>query len=326
MNKGYKVTIIVPVYNVEQYIEKCVDSILRQNYKNIEIILVDDGSTDLSGEICDAYGKKDTRVKVIHKSNGGLSSARNAGLKIASGEYISYVDSDDYVEESFIQELLSLCVDNNRAFSCISFREFSEECESVMRENAKPIVYNEEEFIKKIVSDDSANKITYCVWSKLFRRDIIEGLIFPEGKTYEDILYTTTAVVNARGCVFKDIALYNYRIREGSISKSKYAEGFDTRLLTDRLGLQIEQLTYIKQNLTKSLASFVKFKYYEELLNILRSNKSEKWKIELQNALEEFRMPVSEVIKLPITWKEKTKGILKMKFPKLIGYTRINKE
>lgn len=326
MNKNYKVTIIVPVYNVEQYIEKCVESILRQNYKNIEIILVDDGSTDLSGDICDAYGKKDTRVKVIHKSNGGLSSARNTGLKIASGEYISYVDSDDYVEESFIRELLSLCVDNNRAFSCISFREFSEECENVTRKNVQPIVYNEEEFIKKIVSADSTNKITYCVWSKLFRKDIIEGLIFPEGKTYEDILYTTKAVVNAGGCVFKDIALYNYRIREGSISKSKYAEGFDTRLLTDRLGLQIEQLTYINQNLTKSLARFVKFKYYEELLNILRSNKSEKWKIELQNALEEFRMPVSEVIKLPITWKEKVKGILKMKFPKLIGFTRINKK
>ena len=100
MNKNYKVTIIVPVYNVEQYIEKCVESILRQNYKNIEIILVDDGSTDLSGDICDAYGKKDTRVKVIHKSNGGLSSARNTGLKIASGEYISYVDSDDYVQKN----------------------------------------------------------------------------------------------------------------------------------------------------------------------------------------------------------------------------------
>lgn len=324
MDKSYKVSIIVPVYNVEQYIEKCVESILNQNYKNIEIILVDDGSMDLSGDICDAYETKDARVKVIHKSNGGLSSARNAGLKIASGEYISYVDSDDYVEETFIEELLDLCVDNNRAFSCIAFREFSEECGSVVHQNVQPIVYNEEEFIKKIVNEDGTNKITYCVWSKLFRKDIIEGLTFPEGKTYEDILYTTKAVVNAGGCVFKDVALYNYRIREGSISKSKYAEGFDTRLLTDRLGLQKEQLTYINQKLTKSLANFVKFKYYEELLNILRSNKSEKWKIEIQSALEEFRMPVCEVIKLPITWKRKVKGILKMKFPKLIGIGRIN--
>lgn len=106
------VSVIVPVYNVEKYMRKCIDSIINQTYTNLEIILVDDGALDRSGEICDEYAQIDPRIKVLHKKNGGLASARNAGIKIATGEYISYIDSDDWVETEFIEMLLrGLCRD-----------------------------------------------------------------------------------------------------------------------------------------------------------------------------------------------------------------------
>lgn len=115
------ISIIVPVYNVEKYLKECIDSVISQTYKNLEIILVDDGSTDKSGEICDEYSKKDSRIKVIHKENGGLSDARNVALDIAKGEYIGFVDSDDYVEKDMFETLYKLAEEHNTEISSISF-------------------------------------------------------------------------------------------------------------------------------------------------------------------------------------------------------------
>ena len=116
------VSIIVPIYNVEKYIKECIDSIINQTYKNLEIILVDDGSPDCCPKICDEYSKKDKRIKVIHKENGGLSSARNAGLDVAKGEYVSFIDSDDVVDEKFIETLYNLCIENNCDISECNFQ------------------------------------------------------------------------------------------------------------------------------------------------------------------------------------------------------------
>ena len=107
------ISIIIPVYNVEEYIEQCIQSVINQTYKKLEIILIDDGSLDKSGKICDAYADRDKRIIVIHKENGGLSDARNKGIDIASGEYITFVDSDDYVEDSFIEDLYTTLINNN---------------------------------------------------------------------------------------------------------------------------------------------------------------------------------------------------------------------
>ena len=109
------ISIIVPIYNVEKYIKKCIDSIINQTYTNLEIILVDDGSPDNCGKICDKYKEKDDRIKVIHKKNGGLSDARNAGIDIATGEYITFIDSDDYVAENYIEVLYNLCKEQNES-------------------------------------------------------------------------------------------------------------------------------------------------------------------------------------------------------------------
>lgn len=322
MNEGYLVSVIVPVYNVEPYLRKCVDSILNQSYRKIEIILVDDGSTDMSGRICDEYSNKDERIKVIHKKNGGLSSARNAGLEIAKGDYISYIDSDDYVTSLFIEELVGLCIKYNTGISCIGYKEFSsndEKTVTVISDECKPIIYDDISFIKEIVDSTKSGVITYCVWSKLFRRDIVEKMKFPEGKTYEDIMYTTAAIFRAKQCVFKNDKLYNYRIREGSISKSHYKEGFDVRLLTDRLELQIEQLKYLKNKEQRELVNVVKFEYYEEAFNLWRKSNSKEWESSFKETFRLFKLTNFEIMQLPYTLKRKCTGILKMRFPHLLN-------
>lgn len=322
MNEKYLVSVIVPVYNVELYLRKCVDSILNQSYRKIEIILVDDGSTDMSGKICDEYNNKEERIKVIHKKNSGLSSARNAGLEIAKGDYISYIDSDDYVNSFFIEELLGLCIKYNTGISCIGYKEYSSDGEntvSVISDECKPIIYDDISFIKEIVDSTKGGVITYCVWSKLFRRDIVEGIKFPEGKTYEDIMYTTVAILRAQQCVFKNEKLYNYRIREGSISKSYHKEGFDVKLLTDRLGLQIEQLQYLKNKEQRELVNIIKFEYYDEVFNIWRTSNSKEWEANFNDAFRLFKLTNCEIMQLPYTLKRRCTGILKMRFPHLLN-------
>ncbi len=120
------ISIIIPVYNVERYLRECIDSIIAQTYKNLEIILVDDGSSDKSGEICDEYSKKDSRIKVIHKKNGGLSDARNVALDITKGDYIGFIDSDDYIEKDMFQILYNLAEEYNAEISSISFYKMLE--------------------------------------------------------------------------------------------------------------------------------------------------------------------------------------------------------
>ena len=115
------ISIIIPVYNVEKYLAKCVESVINQTYKKIQIILIDDGSTDNSGKICDDFKLKDNRIEVIHKKNGGLSDARNAGLKIVKGDYIGFIDSDDYIEKDMYETLLCLLIENNADISIVSF-------------------------------------------------------------------------------------------------------------------------------------------------------------------------------------------------------------
>ena len=122
-----KVSIVVPIYNVEKYLEQCIDSIINQTLKEIEIILVDDGSPDNCPQICDDYVKKDSRIKVVHKTNGGLSSARNAGIEIATGDYIGFVDSDDYIELDMYEKMYNIAIENNVDFVMSDYYSVSNE-------------------------------------------------------------------------------------------------------------------------------------------------------------------------------------------------------
>lgn len=153
--KKCKVSIIVPVYNVEKYVERCIESIIKQSYKNLEIILIDDGSKDNSGKICDEYAQKDNRIKVIHKKNGGLSDARNTGLNIADGEYICFIDSDDYIHKDLVKDNLEKLIQQKADMIC--FNRFVINGEKIIE---KPQLYNE-------------NMTTYDVISGIWKKNYL---------------------------------------------------------------------------------------------------------------------------------------------------------
>ena len=179
------VSIIVPIYNVEKYLIKCIESILNQTYKNLEIILVDDGSTDSCNKICDRYKKIDKRVVVIHKKNGGLSSARNIGIKKAKGKLISFVDSDDYIKPNMIEELKNNMYFYNSDISVCDYYYIIDGKRQISDNNN----------LKRNCITKYKNKFIYkpnsAVWNKLYKKNLFEQIKFPEGKIYEDdyILY-----------------------------------------------------------------------------------------------------------------------------------------
>lgn len=201
------ITVIVPVYNVEGYLNRCVESIANQTYRNLEIILVDDGSRDGCPGLCDTWVKSDSRIKVIHKKNGGVSSARNAGLDIACGEYIAFVDADDYIISNMLEKLINGAVLNN----CdISICRVSSD-ESAPNEQAK--VY-ENDVLSLYLSDSLCRP---SVFAKLYSRQVIQGLRFdPSIKIGEDYIFNFYAFKNARRVVMLEERLYYYELRENS--------------------------------------------------------------------------------------------------------------
>lgn len=208
-----KISIIVPVYKVEKYIHKCIDSILAQTFTDFELILVDDGSPDNCGKICDEYVKKDRRIKVIHKKNGGLSDARNAGIEIARGDYIGFVDSDDYIESDMYELLYDICIENNcEIASCSSTIYFKNK--TVVNGGHDLIIHEREEAMKTMLEGRLYDEV---VWVKLFKSELFDDVRFPVGKVYEDtaVTYKLIDKSNRVGCIGK--AKYNYIKREGSV-------------------------------------------------------------------------------------------------------------
>lgn len=208
------ISIIVPVYNVEKYIEKCVNSIINQTYKNIEIILVDDGSKDRSGEICDELKLKDNRIKIIHKQNGGLSDARNAGMKIANGNYIGFVDSDDYIKEDMFETLYELCKKYNSDISIVSYYEIYHDKIIGVRDSKKLYELNKIDAMKEILIDRA---IQSYAWNKLFKRELFEQIEFPTNKNFEDIATTLLLFERADKVVLLEDPKYYYVRRDDSI-------------------------------------------------------------------------------------------------------------
>lgn len=218
------ISVIVPVYRVEEYLERCVTSILSQTYKNLEVILVDDGSPDQCPAICDACAEKDARVKVIHQENRGLSGARNAGIDAASGEYLAFVDSDDYVSSYFIEELYQLLQDTGCAigqcrFSYVKGDGLVEEGDSAF------CIYRGESLMEQLYGPEE--KATYFVvaWNKLYRAELFKetGIRYPEGRIHEDEATTYRLFHEAKKLAFLDRALYGYYTENGGSITSVFS-------------------------------------------------------------------------------------------------------
>lgn len=214
-----KVTVIVPIYKVEKELPRCLNSIINQTYKNLEIILVDDGSPDKCGEICENYAKGDSRIKVIHKKNGGLSSARNAGLEIASGEYVCFIDSDDYIAENFVEELYTASDKNDADISQCGYLQFSgEETFHIQEMERKFKILKGEELIHSIYTE-GIPAVVIC--NKLFKRELFKNIRFPDGKIHEDEAVIHELYYVAKKKIVINLPLYYYVSRNDSITKSK---------------------------------------------------------------------------------------------------------
>ncbi len=214
------ISVIVPVYNVEKYINKCVDSIINQTYKNIEIILIDDGSTDKSCVICDEYIKKDNRIKVIHQENSGLSEARNTGIKIANGKYLAFVDGDDYILEGMLEYLYNLINETNSEISvCNFFRYWNEDKKIIDYDiSSKRIVLKKEQALKEILKNDLLKSFA---WNKLYKKSLFENVRYPKNMKMEDVATTYKLISNSEKIVIGKDAKYYYVQREGSILATK---------------------------------------------------------------------------------------------------------
>lgn len=213
------ISVVVPVYNVEKYLRQCIDSILSQTYMNLEIILVDDGSRDSSGSICDEYAKIDNRIVVLHKPNGGLSSARNAGIDIAKGEYIGFVDSDDWIEHDMYERLFdSICESGADIAVCGLFREYVNRTVNCSNTGENK-VYDSSLAVQKLIENSEIQD--YAV-TKLYNRKLWHDVRFPVGKYYEDMLTTYKLFLQSDKIAIINKCLYHYRQRKGSIVRNGF--------------------------------------------------------------------------------------------------------
>ncbi|MDD6478700.1 MAG: glycosyltransferase family 2 protein [Oscillospiraceae bacterium] len=211
------ISIIIPVYNSEKYLYQCVDSVLKQTYSNLEVILVDDGSTDLSAQICDEYAAKDNRVKVIHKSNGGVSDSRNCGLNIAKGEYIAFVDSDDYMDLSLCETVMKIFSNYNVQIVSFDYIAFKENGKIVnLSEKIENKVLNKEESIRELL----LGNINSYYPNKVFKHHIFDNVRCPVGRIWEDLATTYKLFLKADNIYTLNKKLYFYRQHKNSITKT----------------------------------------------------------------------------------------------------------
>lgn len=220
------ISIIIPVYNVEKYLKECVSSVLNQSYKNLEIILVDDGSTDSSGKICDELIKNDKRIIVIHKKNGGLSDARNYGIDKSNGNYISFVDSDDIINKKMITDLYKAIKQYKSDISVCRFKRFKKidelEDEKIVDKNDNYIIKTSNEYFVDTLyqKDQTLNSVSAC--AKLYDKKIFENLRFEKGKINEDFLIFDNLMEKCSKVALVDETYYYYRVNSNSITNSKF--------------------------------------------------------------------------------------------------------
>lgn len=219
-------SIIVPVYNVERYLRRCIDSILKQTFRDFEVILINDGSTDNSRTICNEYKRLDTRINIINQKNGGLSSARNEGLKKANGEYIAFVDSDDYISNNMFMKMMKLANEYNCDIVSCGYRRFEGKFCTNEESSEQIFKFSNREALNNYLLnyDDKDRKMDTVVWNKIYRRTLFNNIEFPEGKIYEDGYVTYKLLYKANNIIHIDDELYYYFQKSDSISNSKFSE------------------------------------------------------------------------------------------------------
>lgn len=287
---SHLISVIVPVYNVEPYLARAVDSLLSQTYKNLQIILVDDGSTDNSGKLCDSYAQTDPRITVIHKQNGGLSSARNAGIDQASGAYFAFLDSDDYYSPTMLERLYQVITSNDCAIAQCAYFRFTDTPET--QAVTGPVqIQSATDALHRI--DDA---VYMAAWNKLYKKELFAHIRFPEGKIHEDVGTTYRLFYEGEKIAVIPDALYGYYINPDSITTSKIKLN-----KLDLLDMYAEQFAFFREkglhanmrrsadNLTASFGTLLcydpsRYVNYEEFLLAAQTRYSYMYKAVLRNA------------------------------------------
>ncbi len=215
-----RISVILPVYNVEEYLRRCVDSVLAQTYTELEILLVDDGSTDACPAICDEYAAKDSRVQVIHKVNGGLSDARNVGIRASTGRYITVIDSDDYVTPDYVETLYAAIKDTGCAMAIGGHRVVYSSGSTFDRATGERTVLTAEEALRRMLYDDG---VDVSAWSKMYERHLFDEVEYPVGRLFEDTATTYRLVDLAGRVALVSKPIYRYMVRQNSITGQTFS-------------------------------------------------------------------------------------------------------
>lgn len=291
-----KISIIVPVYNVEDYIAKGLEAICTQTYTNLEIILIDDGSTDNSGTICDAYAEKDKRIQVRHINNSGQSHARNVGLDIASGELIGFIDGDDAPYPNMYERLARTMEQYNAGIAECNFIGRNSPPPDILTENECFVLDGRAALYKQIDMEQRSRYPSTSVWSKLFKREIIQDIRFPDGRIHEEYCYLAEALYKCGTYVYINEILYNRTIRKDSTTK----ERFSVRTL-DKLEVHRLRNIFFEKIGDKELLALSKAQEYNLLIH-------------LYNMASEYHMEEADCLLKEI--KDSREYILQSRLPK----------
>lgn len=302
---GTLISVIIPVYNVEQYLHECINSIINQTYKNLEIILVDDGSTDSCGKICDSFAAKDRRITVIHKRNGGLSDARNAGLKLSTGGYIVFVDSDDYMLPDGIEYLYKLASENDADIVIGGTEKFEDETGEIIWTSGSAdeavTILTKTEAIKDVFIRGCAS------WARIYKRQIHSNIYFPVGEINEDEAIVLELMDKCSKVVKTDKIVYRYRYRTDSITSSRFH--------TKKMAWYNHCKTNLKfvEEKYPELTEFAEMRYYSSMIWCLNNMTIDvkAFRYEIRTIRKELRIGIKDFFNNGyITNKEKLRGFL----------------
>jgi glycosyltransferase involved in cell wall biosynthesis len=258
MNEYPCVSVIVPVYNTSRYLEDCINSICSQKYTNLEIILVNDGSTDNSGDICDKYSQIDDRIKVYHKTNGGLSSARNTGIDVSNGEYIAFVDSDDWISEWMIFDMVTNMIKTNADISICGFNKTTKRESADVLLNKYEIMNTNEAFLAMY----KYSKYSSEACNKIYKKYLFDNIRYPIGKIFEDQLTTYKLINNASTIIYTTSKFYFYFMHQESIVHKKFDASYFARIT----GLD-EAIKFFEKN--KTILPYIKKQWAISYVHIL---------------------------------------------------------
>lgn len=279
------VSVIVPVYNVSRYLKRCLDSITSQTYKNLDIILVDDGSKDDSGVICDEYARTDSRIKVIHKENGGLSDARNVGLDVMEGDYVTFVDSDDWMELNAIERLYTIMTECCADISCISFNKVFEKekkkVKSISTAKREIHIYKGTEAIERIMYKKGVDT---SAWGKLYKKSDFDCIRYPKGVIFEDLATTYRIFYGKERIAYSNEKMYNYLQRDNSIMYQRFS-----RKRFDRIDIGREMMEWAR-NKEPELRKAAETRYFIANIQLFREMPlTNEWENDLNDVLSNIK-------------------------------------